>query len=57
MENFCEEEHFITNNPITFTPDYQKKIRISIENIPQQENQTEETIQQYPTRNRFANYN
>ena len=27
MENLCEEEHFITN-------DYQKKIRISIENIP-----------------------
>ena len=34
MENFCKEEHFITNEPITFTPDYQKKIRISIENIP-----------------------
>ena len=34
MENFCEEEHFITNEPITFTPDYQKKIRISMENIP-----------------------
>ena len=34
MENFCEEEHVIFNDLITFTPEYQKKIRISIENIP-----------------------
>lgn len=33
METFCEEEHFIQTEPMTFIPDYQKRIRISIENI------------------------
>lgn len=34
METFCEEEHFIQTEPMTFIPDYQNRIRISIENIP-----------------------
>ena len=34
MENFCEEKHFIMNDSITFTQDYQKKISSNIENIP-----------------------
>ena len=34
METFCEEDHFILPEPFIFTPDCQKKIRISIENIP-----------------------
>ena len=34
METFCEEEHFILPEPIIFTLDCQKKIKISIENIP-----------------------
>ena len=34
MGTFCKEEHYIKNDSVVFTPDYQKKIRISIENIP-----------------------
>ena len=34
MEAFCQEEHLMLGDPTTFTPDYQSKIRISIENIP-----------------------
>ena len=34
MENFCKEKHFIMNNSITFTQDFQKKISSNIENIP-----------------------
>ena len=34
MDTFCKEEHYIKNNFIIFTPGYQEKIRISIENIP-----------------------
>ena len=30
MDTFCKEEHYIKNNSIIFTPDYQEKIRISI---------------------------
>lgn len=33
METFCKEEHFIISEPFIFTPDYQKKKRISIENV------------------------
>ena len=35
IETFCKPEHYIFTEPITVTPDYQKKIRISIENIYQ----------------------
>ena len=34
MEAFCQEEHLMLGDPTTFTPDYQSKIRISIENVP-----------------------
>ena len=34
METSCQDEHYTFTEPITFTPDYDKKIRISIENIP-----------------------
>ena len=34
MENFCDEKHFTTNDLITFTPDYQNKIRINIKIYP-----------------------
>ena len=35
METFCEEEHHITETiKMNFIPDYHRKIRISIENIP-----------------------
>ena len=34
METFYDKEHtIISDEPLTFTPDYQKKIRIGIENI------------------------
>ena len=35
METFCEEDHLITENiTITFKPDYERTIKISVENIP-----------------------